>query len=97
MLRHVHSYLKPSGLLYLVLPLPCIENSRYCDEARLTSILTTLGWTAIKRHDSKRLTFWLLKREGDGSGDDKKWKKAELRSGGQRNNFCIIVKDEEVV
>jgi 25S rRNA (adenine2142-N1)-methyltransferase len=59
-----------------------------------TAILLTLGWSAVKRHDSKRLTFWLLKKEGDGKGDDKVWKKEEIRSGGQRNNFCIVVKPD---
>lgn len=96
MLRHAHSFLKPTGYLYLVLPLPCISNSRYMDNDRLTGILATLGWTSVKQHDSNRLTFWLLKKLGDGKGDEKIWKKEEVRSGAQRNNFCIVVrKDEE--
>lgn len=91
MLKHAHSYLKPEGLLYLVLPLPCLTNSRYMTHARFTSILTTLGWTAVKQYDSMKLTYWLLKREGDGKGDGKVWKREEVRSGVRRNNFCVIV------
>ena len=91
MLQHAHSYLKPAGLLYLVLPLPCLTNSRYMTHARLTSILETCGWAPVRQHDSAKLTYWLLKRIGDGRGNSKSWRKEEVRAGVHRNNFCIVV------
>lgn len=91
MLQHAHSYLKPAGMLYLVLPLPCLTNSRYMTHDRLTSILATCGWAPVRQHDSAKLTYWLCKRLGDGRGDRKSWKKEEVRAGVHRNNFCIVV------
>lgn len=96
MLLHAHDYLLPHGYLYLVLPLPCLTNSRYLSHARLTSILTSTGWTVERQHDSAKLTYWLLKRSGEerGEGEDrdgKEWKREVVRKGAQRNNFCILV------
>lgn len=96
MLLHAHDYLLPHGYLYLVLPLPCLTNSRYLSHARLTSILTSTGWTVERQHDSAKLTYWLLKRSGEERGegearDGKEWKREVVRKGAQRNNFCILV------
>lgn len=38
------------------------------------------------------MTYWLLEKDGDGTGDNTVWKKEEVRGGVRRNNFCIIVK-----
>ncbi|KAL8277414.1 hypothetical protein RQP46_010136 [Phenoliferia psychrophenolica] len=89
-LLHAHSYLKPAGYLYLVLPLPCLTNSRYMTHERLEGILATTGWAKAKQHDSAKLTYWLLKRT-EGERDGKVWKKEEVRKGVRRNNFCIVV------
>ncbi|POY74271.1 hypothetical protein BMF94_2709 [Rhodotorula taiwanensis] len=95
MLLHAHSYLTPHGYLYLVLPLPCLTNSRYLSHARLTSILESTGWTVQRQHDSAKLTYWLVKRSGEtGQGEDrdgKEWKREGVRKGAQRNNFCVVV------
>ncbi|KWU41086.1 hypothetical protein RHOSPDRAFT_11898, partial [Rhodotorula sp. JG-1b] len=95
MLLHAHDYLLPHGYLYLVLPLPCLTNSRYLSHARLTSILTSTGWTVERQHDSAKLTYWLLRRSGErGEGEDrdgKEWKREVVRKGAQRNNFCVLV------
>ncbi|GAA5880456.1 hypothetical protein JCM3774_005199 [Rhodotorula dairenensis] len=95
MLLHAHDYLLPHGYLYLVLPLPCLTNSRYLSHARLTSILTSTGWTVARQHDSAKLTYWLLRRSGtEGTGEDRdgrEWKREVVRKGAQRNNFCVLV------
>ena len=93
-LLHAHSYLKPAGYLYLVLPLPCLTNSRYMTHERLEGILATTGWAKAKQHDSAKLTYWLLKRS-EGERDGKVWKKEEVRKGVRRNNFCIVVGAKE--
>lgn len=45
----------------------------------------------MRTHDSAKLTFWLLKRVGDGRGDGKAWKRVEVRGGVHRNNFTVVV------
>lgn len=91
MIYHAHDYLKPTGLLYLVLPLPCLTNSRYCSHARLESILRSLGFAKVRQHDSAKLTYYLLERVDGGRGDGRSWKRKEVRKGVQRNNFAILV------
>jgi 25S rRNA (adenine2142-N1)-methyltransferase len=55
---------------------------------RLRSILATTGWKEVRQHDSAKLTYWLLEKT---TGDDKVWKKEELRKGAGKNNFCIVL------
>jgi len=90
MIKRTHSFLKPAGLLYIVLPLPCLTNSRYLNHERWTGILATLGFTPVRQHDSAKLTFWLLKRTHAAS-DGRLWKREEVRAGVHRNNFTIVV------
>ncbi|GAA6020803.1 hypothetical protein JCM10207_001662 [Rhodosporidiobolus poonsookiae] len=104
MLLHSHAFLRPTGYLYLVLPLPCLTNSRYMTHARLESILTSTGYEKVKQHDSAKLTYWLVRRtppaaEGEepGKGDGQQWKREQVREGVQRNNFVIVVKPGEAV
>jgi 25S rRNA (adenine2142-N1)-methyltransferase len=59
MLSLAHSFLKPEGLLYLVLPLPCLTNSRYTNHERFTSILKTLGWESVRQRDTARYVHLL--------------------------------------
>jgi len=44
MLIHAHRYLKKGGHLALILPLACVNNSRYCTHERLQDILKSCGW-----------------------------------------------------
>ncbi|GAA6062207.1 hypothetical protein JCM10212_006488 [Sporobolomyces blumeae] len=101
-LLRAHDYLRrapSSGYLYIVLPLPCLTNSRYMNHARFRSILASTGWTEVKQHDSAKLTYWFVKEsEPAGSkGDGKAWKREEVVKGVERNNFCIVVKPDHDV
>lgn len=102
MLIHAHNYLKEDGLLYLVLPAPCVTNSRYLNHQRLTDILNSCGWNVLLSQDSKRLTRWLLQRKEEVKGSKKTkkegprwdgtiWKKEEIKVSATANNFCIKV------
>lgn len=94
MLLHAHKYLPEdkNGFLFLVLPLACVQNSRYCDHARLRAILASCGWgNVVRQHDSARLTHWLCE-ETSKKWDKKVWKKEEIKKGVSLNNFCIIVR-----
>jgi 25S rRNA (adenine2142-N1)-methyltransferase len=46
MIIHVHNFLLPGGLLYIVLPAACLRNSRYMDEDRFRS----MRWSSPPKH-----------------------------------------------
>jgi 25S rRNA (adenine2142-N1)-methyltransferase len=80
--------------LFLVLPLPCVDNSRYLDEERLEEIMEVLGYeeTYVKRTNKLYYSLW----QYDAARQQAKIpehlsKKQELRSGSDRNNFCITI------
>ena len=99
MLRRVASFLRPcsgqkSGLfpgLFLVLPAPCVANSRYLDEKRLNAIMGSLGYKAAKRKLSPKLVYYLWKYEAGKAERSKVFRKKEIRSGKSRNNFAIVL------
>ncbi|KAJ3113658.1 hypothetical protein HDU96_003097 [Phlyctochytrium bullatum] len=89
MLRKSWSFLLPKGVLYLVVPLPCVTNSRYLTDERLSSIMTSLGYEEIRRHFSKKLAHFVYKKL-----DSQKrvtFKKQEVNPGAGRNNFAIVL------
>ncbi|KXT13683.1 hypothetical protein AC579_8107 [Pseudocercospora musae] len=76
------------GMLFLVLPAPCVLNSRYFDDERLEKIMGSLGYVLVKRKGSRKLVYWLweLRREpkmGEVFG------KVKVRDGPGMNNFYI--------
>lgn len=80
--------------LFLVLPAPCVTNSRYMDERKLEAIMEALGFVKVKKKLSNKLVYYLW-RLGSSIGMEKKsfgFKKEELRSGKDRNNFSIVLK-----
>ena len=98
----VHEGLVPG--LFLVLPAPCVANSRYLDEERLENIMQRLGYVRARRKMSARLVyyFWrfvgLERGMGEGglertgtSESRRAFNKEELRPGGKRNNFAIVL------
>ena len=127
---------QPNNLLpslFLVLPLPCVDNSRYMTQPHLTDIMQSLGYESVRVKRSGKLFYslwrytaftnddpdqkegWGVDAEAEGEGEDGKcartrdtggknrecegrrrrkiFKKEELRSGKDRNNFCIILDD----
>lgn len=82
--------------LFLVLPAPCVNNSRYLTETRLIDIMGILGFVMIRRKMSAKLVYYLWRwRCGAGGGKDvargKSFRKEEIRPGGKRNNFAIVL------
>ncbi|KAJ8027124.1 25S rRNA (adenine(2142)-N(1))-methyltransferase [Holothuria leucospilota] len=64
MLHHCSRLCKHGGYLFIVLPLPCLKNSRYLDDQLLNSILENVGFKEIKTHNSKKLSFKMFQKEG---------------------------------
>lgn len=94
MLQRISDFLRSTGgdnlpLLFFVLPLPCIDNSRYIDEPRLLEIMSSLGFTAIKKKLTAKLCYYLLHWRK--SAKPTTFEKKQIRNGPGMNNFAIAV------
>ncbi|KAL2188797.1 hypothetical protein L209DRAFT_244300 [Thermothelomyces heterothallicus CBS 203.75] len=77
--------------LFLVLPAPCVTNSRYLDEERLVAIMESLGYTMAESKTSQRLVYYLWRRVRVCKGPGTVFPKKEVRSGSSRNNFAVVL------
>ena len=77
--------------LFLVLPAPCILNSRYLDAAKFEAIMQSLGFVILRSKSSAKLIYYLFKYEKTRSEAEVAFKKEEVRSGKTRNNFAVVV------
>ncbi|KAL4942848.1 hypothetical protein BDV06DRAFT_155615 [Aspergillus oleicola] len=75
--------------LFLVLPAPCVANSRYLTQQRLQEILTSLGFSLTKNKQTSKLIYQLW--DYIGNCEPKHFKKEILNPGKTRNNFAIIL------
>jgi 25S rRNA (adenine2142-N1)-methyltransferase len=75
--------------LFFVLPLPCVDNSRYLDEELLLRIMSDLGFTMRFNKNTSKLCYYLfaLTNEPKATRAEKK----KIRDGPGMNNFCIVV------
>ena len=94
MLRRTTQFLLPPTaeiklLLFLVLPLPCVSNSRYCTGAHLDDIMKSLGYNQVNYHEATKVAYWLY--EWTGPVTTTKFPKRELQSGANRNNFAVVM------
>jgi 25S rRNA (adenine2142-N1)-methyltransferase len=78
--------------LFLVLPAPCVTNSRYMDETKLEALMGSLGYVTVKKKLSNKLVYYLLRMSAAIGKRALSFKKEELRSGKARNNFAIVLK-----
>ncbi|KAG0127973.1 putative methyltransferase-domain-containing protein [Tuber indicum] len=79
--------------LFLVLPAPCVTNSRYLDEKRLEEMMGNLGYRLARRKLSAKLIYQLWRHVGkaQSSGRQKEFnRKEEVNPGRTRNNFAIL-------
>ncbi|CCD22843.1 25S rRNA (adenine2142-N1)-methyltransferase NDAI_0A06890 [Naumovozyma dairenensis CBS 421] len=93
-------FLKPNGYLFIVLPLPCINNSRYMNRAHFIDLLTFLGYKEVRYHEANKVCYFLLQLEGTDNGkhpkNDRKdrlqfIKKRKVQDGNKMNNFSILL------
>ncbi len=77
--------------LFLVLPAPCVENSRYLDEEKLTAIMGSLGYVKAESKTTQRLVYYLWRRDRVCKGSGGSFQKREIRSGPTRNNFAVVL------
>lgn len=76
-------------LLFFVLPLPCIDNSRYIDESRLLQIMDSLGFILTKKKLTPKLCYYLFCWRGAGTAT--RFEKKKIKDGAAMNNFSIVV------
>ncbi|KAH8879405.1 hypothetical protein GQ53DRAFT_789334 [Thozetella sp. PMI_491] len=91
--KHLPQHLKgyfPS--LFLVLPAPCISNSRYLDEERLEAMMLSFGYSKVASKATQRLVYYLWKRDSASSSAAMPFAKNIIRTGSSRNNFAIVIK-----
>ncbi|KAF2142711.1 uncharacterized protein K452DRAFT_297261 [Aplosporella prunicola CBS 121167] len=84
----------PFPALFLVLPAPCITNSRYLDRARLGAIMGSLGYVPLREKLTAKLVYQLWRYDGPAIGVKRKqqqFPKVEVHAGGKRNNFCVVL------
>lgn len=75
--------------LFLVLPVACVDNSRYLTEQRLLDILDCIGFRLVQSKRTSKLIYQLWNFTGESSS--KSFKKELLNPGHNRNNFAIIL------
>lgn len=80
--------------LFLVLPAPCVLNSRYLDGSRLLDIMASLGWKPWQEKISSKLIYSLWTHVGS-SKMPTSFPKVEVRPGRNRNNFAITLRSRE--
>ena len=102
MLRRISSFLRlpPDGqrstellpCLFLVLPLPCVINSRYLTETRLKDVMASLGFAQARVKTTSKLYYALWTYDKPASSRGSTFKKEELQSGRSKNNFGIALR-----
>ena len=89
MLRKCQQLIADQGYLFVVLPLPCLKNSRYLTEDLLVSMIDSLGFDVCAQHNSNKLSFFMFRKTREPQA--KSFPKKVLRKGGNRNNFAIVL------
>ena len=102
MLRRTTQFLAPAEAparhelapsLFLVLPVPCVANSRYLTEQRLADIMGVLGYAQARRKLSAKLAYSLWTYDASAAAREQAtFKKVELNPGRVRNNFAIVLR-----
>ncbi|ORX62410.1 hypothetical protein DM01DRAFT_1078103, partial [Hesseltinella vesiculosa] len=78
--------------LFVVLPLPCLENSRYMSKEVFQDMMTDMGYTKIDEHFSNKLAYYLFELKGRPASVGPFAKKLlPGKEGGKRNNFSITI------
>lgn len=77
------------SFLFFVLPLPCVENSRYFDEKLLLQIMGNLGFTKQNGKKTTKLCYYLF--TWDGKISSRKVAKKKILDKPDMNNFRIVV------
>lgn len=94
----------PSTYLFVVLPLPCMNNSRYMDTGYFCDMMSCLGYRKLRYREAKKLVYFLFEHETPVSLTDvskervqqqeqqqRFQKRAKLHDKPGMNNFSIVL------
>ncbi|EIM82491.1 uncharacterized protein STEHIDRAFT_161028 [Stereum hirsutum FP-91666 SS1] len=64
MLTLAHTMLRPKGLLFLALPLPCVLNSRYTTHESLNTLMQHIGFRQVHERwkPGGKMAYWLYEK-----------------------------------
>ncbi|KAI0781194.1 putative methyltransferase-domain-containing protein [Trametes elegans] len=96
MLRLAHTMLRPEGLLFVALPLPCILNSRYLTPEHLQGLMATVGFDQVysRWKEGGKIAYWLYRKvpaPNSGARDFSSYQKKTVFRQGNRNNFAVLL------
>jgi 25S rRNA (adenine2142-N1)-methyltransferase len=95
MLVRARNLITTGGHLFLVLPLACVDNSRYFTEERLFEIANSIGFEYVLSQRTAKLAMYMFEAGEKKQGERKEFKREVLRQGEDRNNFAIVVKYDD--
>jgi hypothetical protein len=90
MIRLCGDLVVPGGLLLVVMPRACMDNSRYMTQERFVAIIEAQGFTLLRDKLSTRLAFYVLQQDSS-KRRQRGFKKELLREGGGMNNFSVVL------
>lgn len=79
--------------LFIVLPRPCLSNSRYFSAERFDELMFTLGYTKVEERFAQKLAYSLWRRERSPPEARAVFPKRAICPGANRNNFCIVLEE----
>ncbi|CDO69025.1 hypothetical protein BN946_scf184834.g32 [Trametes cinnabarina] len=97
MLRLAHAMLRPEGLLFVALPLPCIMNSRYLTPEHFQGLMAAVGFEQVysRWRAGGKMAYWLfrkaLPRASSTHEDSLPYVKKIVFRQGNRNNFVVLL------
>lgn len=90
MLAYARHFIVDHGYLFLVLPSPCVDNSRYCTQDSIRIIFHSLGYAPAQFKRTAKLVYYLLEKLPHAPYYACPRRLLVDKPG--RNNFCITLK-----
>lgn len=90
MLRAAYRLCKTGGYVAVVLPLACLQNSRYMTQGHMEDIMASLGFDLIHSKNSRKLSFKFYQKSGR-TPLKRKFPKKIIKKGKTLNNFSIVL------
>lgn len=85
---------EPTSLLFIVLPLPCVSNSRYTTIESFNRLVSDIGFELVHERwrPNGKVAYWLWRWSDKMTLDLREWNKKKIRNDGKtRNNFAILL------
>lgn len=91
MLQLYYEHLQPSGLLFLMIPLLCLRNSKFMTIKRFHEILMAVGFRIKETKDSPKVSFFCLEKKPREEITPRSFPQKLLVPGPKRNVFSVVI------